>query len=241
MSRFCEECGTPLEPNENFCSNCGAKVIRDEPPQPTYTPPVNQPSPQPTYTPPKSTPVESTSQPAENKTVNFLVLIGILVFLCVGAYFVGKPNTDPKPYNTSWMVNNVPPNYQGVLENGYACGVYIIDRQKSIHSNYQSKTANGRYYIVTFILENKTSKPTSMLDLDIVLVDERDNEYAYDYSAGSLYNVATDFYNVSELQPNQPVFYRLVFDIPTGVNITKLRFKTDYNSGFYIPFRVATN
>lgn len=95
MSRFCEQCGTPLEPNENFCSNCGAKVIRDEPPQPTYTPPVNQPSPQTTYTPPKSTPVESTASPAaENKMVNFLVLLGILLFIGVGVYFAINKQSD---------------------------------------------------------------------------------------------------------------------------------------------------
>ncbi|MBR2519401.1 MAG: PASTA domain-containing protein [Selenomonadaceae bacterium] len=32
MSRFCEQCGAKLEPNDNFCMTCGAKVIRDEPP-----------------------------------------------------------------------------------------------------------------------------------------------------------------------------------------------------------------
>lgn len=76
MSRFCEQCGAQLEPNENFCPSCGAKVIRDEqptytPPQQSYTPPPtapwmknpppstytpsSQPPPQPIYTPPEDT------------------------------------------------------------------------------------------------------------------------------------------------------------------------------------------
>lgn len=36
MSKFCDKCGLPLKPNENFCTNCGAKIIRDESPS---TPP----------------------------------------------------------------------------------------------------------------------------------------------------------------------------------------------------------
>ena len=94
MARFCEECGTPLEPNENFCSNCGAKVIRDEPPQPTYTPPVNQPSTQQNYTPPKSTPAESTSPSAKNHMGKFLALIGILVLIGVITYFANNRQSD---------------------------------------------------------------------------------------------------------------------------------------------------
>ena len=92
MTRFCEQCGTPLEPNENFCSSCGAKVIRDEPPQPTYTPPPKS-TPQPTYTPPKSTHVESTSQPAaENNMGKFLALIGIVLVLFGGIYLAHDRN-----------------------------------------------------------------------------------------------------------------------------------------------------
>ena len=49
MSRFCEQCGAPLNSDENFCTNCGAKVLRDE------SPPVTKPSPTTNSTPTSST------------------------------------------------------------------------------------------------------------------------------------------------------------------------------------------
>jgi len=30
MSKFCTNCGSPLETNSKFCSNCGSKIIQKE-------------------------------------------------------------------------------------------------------------------------------------------------------------------------------------------------------------------
>ena len=60
ISKFCQNCGDPLEPNSKFCEKCGTPVEQPSQPRPVYTqqqpvytqpPPVYAPS-RPNYTQP---------------------------------------------------------------------------------------------------------------------------------------------------------------------------------------------
>lgn len=53
MAKFCSRCGTPLEDNDVFCANCGARQSAPQPAQsPAYTRPAPAPQPAPAYTQP---------------------------------------------------------------------------------------------------------------------------------------------------------------------------------------------
>ena len=70
MTRFCTQCGQPIEGNPIFCSNCGAPVPPES--QPQYQNPIAQePQPQPVQ-----------QQPVGPKPKNYLVLSILATLFC---------------------------------------------------------------------------------------------------------------------------------------------------------------
>lgn len=69
-TRFCNQCGQPVEGNSSFCTNCGAPVQPETQPQ----------EPQPTAQQPQPQPVQQ--QPAGPKPKNFLALSILATLFC---------------------------------------------------------------------------------------------------------------------------------------------------------------
>ncbi len=65
MAKFCTECGTPVKPEQNFCLECGAKLINDI--QPPSQAKVNVTPPPPPPPPPK---VQQPTQNASKQTLS---------------------------------------------------------------------------------------------------------------------------------------------------------------------------
>jgi uncharacterized membrane protein YvbJ len=69
-TRFCIQCGQPIEGDSSFCTNCGAPVQPETQPQ----------EPQPTAQQPQQQPVQQ--QPVETKPRNFLALSILATLFC---------------------------------------------------------------------------------------------------------------------------------------------------------------
>ena len=69
-TRFCIQCGQPIEGDSSFCTNCGAPVQPETQPQ----------EPQPTAQQPQPQPVQQ--QPVETKPRNFLALSILATLFC---------------------------------------------------------------------------------------------------------------------------------------------------------------
>ncbi|MBO6011477.1 MAG: zinc-ribbon domain-containing protein, partial [Oscillospiraceae bacterium] len=65
MAKFCSRCGTPLEDNDVFCANCGARQVADQPvqPAPQAAPAYQQPQ-APAYQQPYAAPQQQAYRPA---------------------------------------------------------------------------------------------------------------------------------------------------------------------------------
>ena len=69
-TRYCKQCGQPIEGDSSFCTNCGAPVQPETQPQ----------EPQPTAQQPQQQPVQQ--QPAGPKPRNFLALSILATLFC---------------------------------------------------------------------------------------------------------------------------------------------------------------
>lgn len=101
-TNFCPNCGAKIREGAKFCGSCGQEISDASTPkvelqksaaptstQPTYTPPVNQPSPQPTYTPSQISAegiVLKSSAPISDKRLSWATTG---YYSCVAAMIIG--------------------------------------------------------------------------------------------------------------------------------------------------------
>lgn len=132
MHQFCHNCGDQLEEGEFFCDQCGAKIV-----DPVTLPQANTPMPQPPNTHPSATPPQNFSTPqnfytpnpiqpqpfnqypgsapsSPNKVQKLLLpivlgLVGLIVILGIGAYFV-KPFLDKRNTNNILPTTSADPS-----------------------------------------------------------------------------------------------------------------------------------
>lgn len=74
-TRFCTQCGQPIEGDTKFCTNCGAPI-------PTPPPTGSTPEPQQAYTAPQPEPQPAPQQPTGPRPNTYLVLAILATIFC---------------------------------------------------------------------------------------------------------------------------------------------------------------
>lgn len=155
-----------------------------------------------------------------------------------------KSKTSYEGYNYGCTVNGEA-TYKGILQNGVACALYSIEKQKRIISNYGDShhTARGIFYAVTVIVGNSGLEP--IISPSIYLIDEHGRKFSSDITATSTWVAEHNFHDAFNLNPGQPDFMHEVFDIPENVNITHLRCESfnysldNMKNSFDVPFKIV--